>query len=87
MTKLKICSIEDNRPIKMTIEISAAAHKNLIRYAEVLERESGQKISDPKKLIAPMLVKFMETDRAFLKAKRANLIIDILGKENVESSI
>jgi hypothetical protein len=71
----------------MTIEISAAAHKNLIRYAEVLERESGQKISDPKKLIAPMLVKFMETDRAFLKAKRANLIIDILGKENVESSI
>jgi hypothetical protein len=35
----------------------------------VLAAESGQAI-DPAKLIAPMLARFMATDRAFAKARR-----------------
>jgi hypothetical protein len=70
MTKLKLRGIQDNKPIKMTIEIPAAAHQNLIEYAEIMGREIGQQISDPKKLVVPMLERFMATDRAFLRAKR-----------------
>ena len=70
MTKLKLHGIQDNKPIKMTIEIPAATHKNLIEYAEIMGREIGQQISDPKKLVVPMLERFMATDRAFLRAKR-----------------
>jgi hypothetical protein len=33
--------------------------------------ESGQPISDPGKLIAPMLARFMATDRGFAKLRRA----------------
>jgi hypothetical protein len=73
MIKLKLRGIQDDKPIKITIEIAAATHQNLIEYAEIMGRETGQKISDPKKLISPMLIRFMETDRAFLKAKRAKL--------------
>jgi hypothetical protein len=40
-------------------------------YAEMLGQETGQAISDPTKLIAPMLIRFMATDRAFAKAKRS----------------
>jgi hypothetical protein len=54
----------------MTIEIPAATHQNLIEYAEIMGREIGQQISDPKKLVVPMLERFMATDRAFLRAKR-----------------
>jgi hypothetical protein len=36
----------------------------------VLTRESGQQ-TDPVKLVAPMLARFMVTDRAFLKARKA----------------
>jgi hypothetical protein len=70
MTKLKLQSIQDMKPAKLTIEIPAPTYSNLIEYAEIMERETGQNISDPKKLVVPMLERFMATDRAFLRAKR-----------------
>jgi hypothetical protein len=47
----------------------------LLDYAEVLARETGQPISDPAKLVAPMLQRFMATDRAFTKARRAAQVL------------
>lgn len=70
MTGLKLSSIPDDRPVKMTIELPAAVHRDLVAYAEVLGRETGQTIADPTKLIAPMLQRFMTTDRAFSRARR-----------------
>jgi Bacterial conjugation TrbI-like protein/Protein of unknown function (DUF2274) len=36
-----------------------------------LGRETGQGVVDPAKLIGPMLVRFMATDRVFAKLRRA----------------
>jgi hypothetical protein len=47
-------------------------HRDLLTYAEILARETGQPIADPLKLVAPMLARFMATDRAFVKARRKN---------------
>jgi Protein of unknown function (DUF2274) len=44
MSKLKIGPIEDDKPVTMTIKLSAGVHRDLIAYAEALKRESGQKI-------------------------------------------
>lgn len=41
-------------------------------YAEVLARETKQEINDPLKLIAPMLARFMLTDRGFTKERKTN---------------
>ncbi len=71
MTKLKLGKIQNDKPVKITFEISASVHRDLAAYAEVLGRETGQAISDPTKLIAPMLIRFMATDRAFSKVIRA----------------
>ena len=71
MPKLKLSAIDDNKPVKVTHELPASVHRDLVTYAEVLARESGQRINDPVKLIAPMLARFMRTDRAFAKARRA----------------
>lgn len=65
MTKLKLSAIPDDRPVKITVELPAAVHRDLVAYAEVLGRESGQATADPTKLIAPMLARFMATDRVF----------------------
>ncbi|TGT46312.1 DUF2274 domain-containing protein [Mesorhizobium sp. M8A.F.Ca.ET.165.01.1.1] len=70
MTKLKLSAIPDDRPIKITVELPAAVHRDLVAYAEVLGRETDQKVADPAKLIAPMLARFMTTDRAFGRARR-----------------
>lgn len=70
MTKLKLGPLADERPMKLNVELPAAVHRNLVAYAEVLGRTTGQTISDPAKLIVPMIERFMSTDRAFAKARR-----------------
>ncbi len=69
MFKLKLSAILDDKPVKLTIEISALVHRDLVAYADVLGRETGQSI-DPAKLVGPMLSRFMATDRAFAKIRR-----------------
>lgn len=71
MMKLKLGLITDDKPVKLAVELPAALHRDLLAYAEILSREAGQggKV-DPARLIAPMLARFMATDRAFAKARR-----------------
>ena len=69
MEKLKLSAVPDDKPVKLTIELSASIHRDLVAYAEVLGRVSGQSV-EPAKLVAPMLARFMSTDRAFLRARR-----------------
>jgi hypothetical protein len=69
MAKLKISGVPDEKPVKLTVELPAAVHRDLVAYAEVLGQEQGQ-IFEPAKLIAPMLARFMSTDRAFLRERR-----------------
>ena len=68
--KLKLTAVVDDRPVKLAVELPAAVHRDLIAYAEILSRETGQAITDPTKLVAPMLTRFMATDRAFVKTRR-----------------
>jgi hypothetical protein len=71
MTKLKLGTIEDDKPVKLTIELPAAVHRNLVAYAEAVGRESGQPAPGPAKIVAPMIERFMATDRAFARARKA----------------
>lgn len=70
MTKLKLGPIADDRPVKVTLELPASLHRDLKTYADILGRESGQPATEPTRLIAPMLQRFIETDRGFAKARR-----------------
>jgi hypothetical protein len=70
MTKLKLGAITDDKPVRVTVDLPAPLHRDLVAYAEVLARETGQPISHPAKLIAPMIQRFIATDRGFAKARR-----------------
>ncbi len=70
MAKLKLGAISDDKPIKITLELPPSVHRDLVCYAEILARQSGQSIGDPSKLIAPMLARFMATDRVFVRSRR-----------------
>jgi hypothetical protein len=70
MTKLKLGAIADDKPVKMTVDLPGSVHRDLVAYAELLGKETGQS-TEPAKLIAPMLARFMATDRGFAKAKQA----------------
>lgn len=70
MTKLKLGPLPDDKPVKVTVELPAPLHRDLVAYAEVLARESGQSAADPVRLVVPMLERFIATDRGFAKARR-----------------
>ena len=72
MAKLKLGAIPDDKPVKLSVELPAAVHRDLLAYAEAIGGETGQVIADPSRIIAPMLARFMATDRAFRKARRGS---------------
>ena len=70
MGKLKLGPIADEKPVRLTVELPAAVNRDLLAYADVLAGETGQAV-DATRIIAPMLARFMATDRGFAKARRA----------------
>ena len=70
MAKLKLSALEDDRPVKITVELPAAVHRDLVAYAEVFAQERGQTV-EPAKLVPVMLGRFMATDLVFTRARRA----------------
>lgn len=71
MGKLKLGPLEDDKPVKISVELPAALHRDLLAYAEILGRENGQDV-EPAKLVAPMIARFMATDRGFAKLRPAD---------------
>jgi hypothetical protein len=70
MSKLRLGPVLDEKPVKLTVDLPALTHRDLLAYAEVLGRQTGQAI-DPAKLVAPMLARFKAADRAFAKARKS----------------
>ncbi len=71
MSKLKLGPLTDDKPVKLTIELPAATHRDLLAYAEILGKTNGQAAPDPSKLVPPMVERFMATDRGFTKARKS----------------
>jgi hypothetical protein len=72
MTKLKLGAIADDKPVKVTLELPAALHRDLTIYAELLSSETGQTIADPVRLVVPMLERFIATDRGFARSRKSS---------------
>ncbi len=70
MAKLKLGPQHDDKPVKVSADLPAETHRNLLAYAQALEKETGQTISDVTRLIPVMLDRFMASDRAFTKSSR-----------------
>jgi hypothetical protein len=74
MATLKLGPLTDDRPTKLTIDLPASVFRDLQSYAEVLASQSGRSAPiEPARLIAPMLERFMATDRGFAKARRTGV--------------
>lgn len=70
MARLKLGPLVEDKPIRVTVELPGPVHRDLVAYAAVLGAETGQVPVAPEKLVAPMLERFMATDREFAKARR-----------------
>lgn len=71
MSKLKLGPLADDRPVKLTVELPATVHRDLAAYAAALAAETGGEAVTPEKLVAPMLARFMASDRGFARGRRS----------------
>jgi len=65
---LKLAGLQDDTPVKLTIELTADVHRDLVRYSAVLSETEGRPFT-ASQLIGPMLSRFMATDRTFLSQR------------------
>ncbi|WP_084356016.1 DUF2274 domain-containing protein [Novosphingobium lentum] len=70
MSKLKLGAVIDEKPIKVSLELPAALHRDLRQYAEILAQQEGVAVAELEKLILAMVQRFIQTDRGFARARR-----------------
>ena len=71
MTNLRLGPIDDDKPVKVTIELPGAVHRDLVAYAGAHARETG--LAQPltaERIVPPMLARFMASDRGFARKSR-----------------
>lgn len=70
MSKLKLGPIDDDKPVKVTIELRASTHRMLSDYARVHADATGLASPlAPERLIDPIVERFIATDRAFSRRR------------------
>ena len=71
MTRLKLSDLADEKPIRLTVNISSRLHRDLLSYAIALNNGEPKGAPAAARLIPAMIEKFIATDRSFAKTKRA----------------
>ncbi len=68
MPDLRLSQLPDRTPVKVSIQVTPQLFADLTRYAALYKEIYGQEeaVAD---LIPPMLATFLESDRAFSKAR------------------
>jgi hypothetical protein len=70
MAKLRLGSIETDKPVKVSIRLPAPVYRNLLAYAQALASATNQQSLQPDKIIPAMVEQFMATDRGFAKVRK-----------------
>lgn len=71
MTRLKLTDLVDEKPVRLTVEVPARLHRELLAYAVALSGGDANGVPTPERLIPPMIERFIATDRGFAKVRRA----------------
>lgn len=71
MSRLRLGPIVEDKPVKLSIELPAQVHRDLLAYARLHAAETDlAEPHPPERLVAPMLERFMASDRGFARKKR-----------------
>ncbi|MEJ6011134.1 DUF2274 domain-containing protein [Novosphingobium aquae] len=71
MTRLKLADIADDKPVRVTLELPARLHRNLVAYAVAINGGNTEGAPPIERCIPPMLDRFISTDRQFVRGKRS----------------
>jgi hypothetical protein len=67
MTRLKLADLADEKPVRVTVELSSRLHRELVAYAVVTKGTPTV-----ERIIPPMLERFVSSDREFAKERKVS---------------
>ena len=67
--KLKLGPIPDDKPVRVTITLSAELAALLRSYADAVGSRSSKPLT-VERIVPPMLERFIRTDRVFMRTRR-----------------
>lgn len=70
MATLKLTAIDDDKPVRISVDLPAGLHRDLTVYGEAMGSAAGGGAVEPHKLIVPMLQRFIASDRGFASVRR-----------------
>jgi hypothetical protein len=70
MTRLKLADLADEKPVRLTVELSARLHRDLAAYAVAMSGGETKGAPAPERLIAAMIERFIATGRSFAKSRK-----------------
>ena len=71
MTRLKLEDLADEKPVRLTVEVSARLHREMVAYAAALNGGDVKGAPTPERLIPPMIDRFIAADRSYAKSRRS----------------
>ena len=71
MTRLKLADLADDKPVRLTVEMPARLHRELVAYATALNGGDAKGAPTPERLIPPMIGRFIAMDRSYAKSRPA----------------
>ena len=72
MTRLKLADLADEKPVRVTVELSARLHRELIAYAVAINGGQAKGAPTIERIVPPMLERFVSSDREFAKVRKAS---------------
>lgn len=70
MTRLTLADLADEKPVRITLELPARIHRDLLAYARAVNGGEAQGAPGCERLIPAMLERFIATDRGFARSRR-----------------
>ena len=72
MTRLKLADLADEKPVRVTVELSSRLHRELVAYAVAINGGETKGAPTVERIIPPMLERFVSSDREFAKVRKVS---------------
>lgn len=72
MTRLKLADLADEKPVRVTVELSTRLHRELIAYAVAINGGEAKGAPTIERIVPPMLERFVLSDREFAKLRKSS---------------
>lgn len=70
MTRLKLADLADDKPVKLSVELPAKLHRDLVAYAVAVNGGDAKGAPRVERIVPAMIERFVAADREFAKVRK-----------------